>query len=206
VAVRVPRTDAAAPSRTVSMEALPFALGPGEVLLRTYRAEPRFLLREFLGGEGIVLLVVFALGTINTTGLYYFGELPAIVPWSMLILTLVAMEYLFMEAWSTRLHQVVWVTDRRVVRGRGAFRWNLEALGLSEVVPGPVQRSWLDRRFRLARLAFKTRSRPVYRLSFWEWLVSSEEDRFIRGLDLPAAVNLRHLVLSLGPQRSVSPA
>lgn len=201
VAVRIPRARPPAKSHAVA-ESPPFALGPGEVLLRTFRPEPRFVFREFLGGDGIVLLGVLALGTFNTFELFLFQVLPGLVPGSMLAITLAAGVYFALEARSTCLHQAVWVTDERVVHGYGVFRPRFRSLGLGEMVPGEVERRPMDRLFALARLSLKSLRRPARRPTLRERILSSPEDDFIRGLTPRAARELRHLLLSVKARRS----
>ncbi len=205
MAVRIPMAHPGIVSAGASAARVPFGLGPGELLLRTFRPEPRFLLREFLGGEGIVLTAVLALGTVNAFALSLGGAVPGILPASLLVLTLVTGAYFALEARATYRHQAVWITDQRVVHAYGAFKRRFRPLLPDEVVPGEPQQNRMDRLFNLARLPVRSLWPPAQRPALRERLTSSPEDDFIRGLPPRAAGELRHLLLSLKARRAGPP-
>ncbi len=203
-AVRIPAAASALKPPLPFPGNLPSHGGPGERLLRTFQAEPRFLLREFLGGEGIVIVLVLAIGTVTTSALFLQGGLPGILPASLLGLSLVAGVYFALEARATCRHQAVWVTDQRVVHGYGGFRPRFRSLTAGEVIPGEVVQDGWDRLFGLARFALPSPQAPVERIPFRWRLTSSPEDGFVRGLTPQAAGELRRLILS-PPARTAPP-
>ena len=206
-AVRVPAAASAPKPQIPFPGNLPYQAGPGERLLRTFPAEHRFLLREFLGGDGIVLVIVLVLGTLTTTGVALGGLIPGILPVSLLGLSLVTGVYLALEARATYRHQAVWVADQRVIHGYGGFKPRFQFLTPEEVSPGDVVQDRWDRRFGLARLALGNLRAPAERTPVGSRLTSSPEDRFVRGLTPRAAGELRQLLLShpARPGRPPSP-
>ncbi len=195
-AVRIPAAASALKPQLPFPGNLPSHGGPGERLLRTFQAEPRFLLREFLGGDGIVIVFALAIGAVTTSALFPQGVLPGILPASLLGLSLVTGVYFALEARATCRHQAVWVTDQRVVHGYGGFKPRFQFLTPEEVSPGDVVQDRWDRRFGLARLALRSFRAPVERPPMGSSLTSSPEDAWVRGLTPRAAGELRQLLLS----------